>query len=204
MSKSLESVLKRKSIVGLVCGIVLTLISLPMAIIMVNEEIIATVFFGIIAAFGIFLTVTSAMSIADYRKSFIVRRNPNLPEWYEKLTANPVYTDDFFIVSDDYIGSVNNVCSILPRNDIVWAYRNITRTNGIPTSDIIKLCTVSHTIQVSIYGKKEEVRNQIYATVEQFCPNAQIGYSGEMIKYYNQLRSEYKKEMKAAKAKANE
>ena len=43
MSKSLESVLKRKSIVGLVCGIVLTLISLPMAIIMVNEEIIATV-----------------------------------------------------------------------------------------------------------------------------------------------------------------
>ena len=72
-------------------------------------------------------------------------------------------------------------------------YDHITRTNGIVTEHTVQLSSIDgRDLQINVYARKRDTKDDLLLTISNYCPNARIGYSPENMSYVNEKRKEYK------------
>ena len=173
-------------------GIFVGLISLFMTLIFITDgfSIPLLIFLGLLV-----LAIILIVKGVDNKKgenSKFVKKYPNVLELADSLD-NPVFENDFIIISDKAIADKKKYCNIVALNDVLAIYEHITRTNGIVTAHTIQLSSIDgRDIQINVYARKRDTKDDLLLTISNYCPNARIGYSPENMSYVNEKRKEYK------------
>lgn len=47
-------------------------------------------------------------------------------------------------------------------------------------------------LEINVYARKRDTKDDLLLTISNYCPNARIGYSPENMSYVNEKRKEYK------------
>ena len=173
-------------------GIFIGLISIFMILIFITDGFSMPIFmFLIMLVFAIIFFVKGL----DYKKgenSKYVQKYPNVLELADSLD-NIVFENDFIIISDKAIADKKNYRNIIALNDVLAIYEHITRTNGIVTAHTVQLCAIDgRDLQINVYARKRETKDDLVLTISNYCPNAKVGYSPETREYVNEKRKAYK------------
>ncbi len=173
-------------------GIFIGLISIFMILIFITDGFSMPIFmFLIMLVFAIIFFVKGL----DYKKgenSKYVQKYPNVLELADSLD-NIVFENDFIIISDKAIADKKNYRNIIALNDVLAIYEHITRTNGIVTAHTVQLSSIDgRDLQINVYARKRDTKDDLLLTISNYCPNARIGYSPENMSYVNEKRKEYK------------
>ena len=182
-----------KVFIGL--GIFICIVSIFMLLIfLVTDEAIQVapvIAFSIMLGFGILLFVLGA----DYKKgenSRYIKKHPYVLELADSL-VNPVFENDFIIISDKAISDKKNFRNIVALNNVLGIYEHIVRTNGIVTSHDIQLSSIDgREYRINVFARKRETKDDLVLTISNYCPNARVGYSPENLEYIEAKRKEYK------------
>lgn len=173
-------------------GVFLGLVSLFMTLIFITDgfSVPLLIFMGFLVA-GVFFIVRGA----DYKKgenSKYAKKYPYLLELADSLD-NPVFENDFVVISEKAIADKKNYRNIVALEEVLAIYENITRTNGIVTSHTVQLCAIDgRDLQINVFARKRETKDDLVLTISNFCPNARVGYSPETWEYVNEKRKAYK------------
>ncbi len=173
-------------------GIFIGLISIFMILIFITDGFSMPIFmFLIMLVFAIIFFVKGL----DYKKgenSKYVQKYPNVLELADSLD-NIVFENDFIIISDKAIADKKNYRNIIALNDVLAIYEHITRTNGIVTAHTVQLSSIDgRDLQINVYARKRDTKDDLLLTISNYCPNARVGYSPENMSYVNEKRKEYK------------
>lgn len=173
-------------------GIFIGLISIFMILIFITDGFSMPIFmFLIMLVFAIIFFVKGL----DYKKgenSKYVQKYPNVLELADSLD-NIVFENDFIIISDKAIADKKNYRNIIALKDVLAIYEHITRTNGIVTAHTVQLSSIDgRDLQINVYARKRDTKDDLLLTISNYCPNARIGYSPENMSYVNEKRKEYK------------
>ena len=171
--------IKSKGVLVLVMGAVFMAVGVLLAIIMSigESEAFAVAVFAILAAVGVLLFILGLRNILHPEKSAFVKKNPDLLEQANQLYSNIVYRDDFVIISDKVIANKKEPMQMAYLEDVYLVYRHTTSMNGIHTANEIVLQTKNpkNTLQISVYAKGKQTRNDLFELLAQYCPNAYFG-----------------------------
>lgn len=190
-----ENIFKKLNRTGtafITLGIVLGIISLFMTLIFLTDGFSAP-----LVIFFIFLVISVLFIIygADYKKgenSRYLKKHPGILELADTFT-NPVFENDYIIVSDKAIADKKNFLSIVAIDDVLAVYESIMRTNGIVTSHTVTLCAVDgRNLEINVFAKNRDAKDELVLTISHYCPNAMVGYSSETMEYVDAKRKEYK------------
>lgn len=173
-------------------GIFLVVICSFMTLIFLTDGFsVPLLIFMAFLAVGVFIIIKGL----DFKKgenSKYVMKYPYLLELADSLD-NPVFENDFIIVSDKAIADKKNYRSIVALEDVLAVYEHITRTNGIVTQHTVQLCAIDgRDLQINVFARKRDTKDDLVLTISNFCPNARVGYSPETWEYVNEKRKAYK------------
>ena len=190
-----EKFLKQLSKIGntfIGLGIFAGLISLFMTLIFITDGFsMPLLIFLILLVIAIIIIVKGV----DYKKgenAKYVKKYPNLLELADSLD-NPVFENDFVVISNKSIVDKRNYRNIVALEDVLAIYEHITRTNGIVTAHTVQLCAIDgRDLQINVYARKRETKDDLVLTISNYCPNAKVGYSLETREYVNEKRKAYK------------
>ena len=191
-----EKLLKKLKSTGtmlLIVGVIVALLGLFMTFVMLTDGFHPAVilFLLILVAGGAFIWFG-----ADYIKgenSKFVKNTPNILELADDISDNVVFENDFIIISNKAIAVKKNIMKISALEDVLGIYERIQRTNGIVTSHMVNLeLRNGKTIAINVYARKRETKDNLVLTISNYCPNAMVGYTGEMLSYVATQRKEYK------------
>ncbi|MBP3501952.1 MAG: hypothetical protein J6K42_00505 [Clostridia bacterium] len=169
-------------------GIFVGLISLFMTLIFITDgfSIPLLIFLGLLV-----LAIILIVKGVDNKKgenSKFVKKYPNVLELADSLD-NPVFENDFIIISDKAIADKKKYCNIVALNDVLAIYEHITRTNGIVTAHTIQLSSIDgRDIQINVYARKRDTKDDLLLTISNYCPNAKVGFTPETMAYVNEKR----------------
>lgn len=187
--------LKSKGTLLLVVGMLMAVFSLFMSILMFGEVVIAGIIFLILTAIGVGLSIYGF----DFTKggnSKYVKKTPNILELADDIYENKVYEDNFITISKRAIAKKRDITSVTDLNDVLGIYEHIQRTNGIVTSHIVKLeLRNGSVIGINVYARKKDTKDNLVLTISNYCPNAMVGYTGEMLNYLKKERKAYKESL---------
>ena len=190
-----EKFLKQLSKIGstfIGLGIFVGLISLFMTLIFITDGFSIPLLIFIVL---LVLAIVFIVKGVDYKKgenSKYVMKYPNLLELADSL-SNPVFENDFVVISDKAIADKKNYRNIVALDDVLAIYEHITRTNGIVTAHTVQLCAIDgRDIQINVYARKRDTKDDLVLTISNYCPNAKVGYSLETREYVNEKRKAYK------------
>lgn len=187
--------LKSRGMLSLVVGILVTIFSLFMAIIMFEEVFIAGLIFLVLTAVGVGLTV-HGFDLTKGENSKFAKKTPNILELADDIYGNKVYEDNFITISNKAIATKKDISSVTDLNDVLAIYEHIQRTNGIVTSHIVKLeLRNGRTMAINVYARKRDTKDNLVLTIRNYCPNAMVGYTGEMLDYLKKERKAYKESL---------
>ena len=181
-----EKFLKQLSKIGntfIGLGIFAGLISLFMTLIFITDGFsMPLLIFLILLVIAIIIIVKGV----DYKKgenSKYVKKYPNLLELADSLD-NPVFENDFVVISNKAIADKKNYRNIVALEDVLAIYEHITRTNGIVTAHTVQLCAIDgRDLQINVYARKRETKDDLVLTISNYCTNAKVGYSPETREY---------------------
>lgn len=134
-----EKFLKQLSKIGstfIGLGIFVGLISLFMTLIFITDGFSIPLLIFIVL---LVLAIVFIVKGVDYKKgenSKYVMKYPNLLELADSL-SNPVFENDFVVISDKAIADKKNYRNIVALDDVLAIYEHITRTNGIVTAHTV-------------------------------------------------------------------
>ena len=122
-------------------------------------------------------------------------KNDRLAEMAEDIDRGIIYQDDFIIVSQRVIGSVSAPQLMVFRDDVIACWLYSETTNGIPTAMRIEVYTANPNVSlhINVYGRKPQIIDGIMQKIQEFCPNARMGYTPENFKYVKEIQNEYKR-----------
>ena len=196
-SKKVLKKLKKKGIALLFCGILMILCGAFLCTVYTEKKDSTIIIFavgmfacgGILSYFGI-----------DYLKgkgSRYAKKNPKIFELADDLVNNPVYQDDFVVISGRAIAPKKDFSAVADLEDVLAIYESIQRTNGIVTSHTVKLELINgRAMNISVYARKKATKDNILLTIAHYCPNAAVGYSAEAMEYVRAKRRAYKEALK--------
>lgn len=190
-----EKFLKQLSKIGstfIGLGIFVGLISLFMTLIFITDGFSIPLLIFIVL---LVLAIVFIVKGVDYKKgenSKYVMKYPNLLELADSL-SNPVFENDFVVISDKAIADKKNYRNIVALDDVLAIYEYITRTNGIVTAHTVQLCAIDgRDIQINVYARKRDTKDDLVLTISNYCPNAKVGYTPETREYVDEKRKAYK------------
>lgn len=187
--------LKSRGILSLVAGILVAIFSLFMAIIMFEEVVIAGLIFLALTAVGVGLAI-HGFDLTKGENSKFAKKTPNILELADDIYENKVYEDNFITISNKAIATKKNISSVTDLKDVLAIYEHIQRTNGIVTSHIVKLeLRNGRTMVINVYARKRDTKDNLVLTISNYCPNAMVGYTGEMLDYLKKERKAYKESL---------
>lgn len=189
--------IKSRGIAMLVLGIILVLIGglLSLTILLVEIHPIVIAFLLFVLA-GIALIYLGVDYLKGEKSSFIKKRS-NIMELADDIENNLVFENKFIVISNKAIANKKDITRIAALNDVLAIYERIYRTNGIVTSHIVNLeLRDGRSISINVYARKKDTKDNLVLTISKYCPNAKVGYSGEMLSYLREQRKEYKKNNK--------
>ena len=172
-------------------GIFVGLISLFMTLIFITDgfSIPLIIFMGLCA-----LAIVFIVKGVDYKKgenSKYAQKHPDLLALADTL-SNPVFENNFVIISNKAIADKKNYRNIAALDDVLAIYEHITRTNGIVTGHTVQLCIIDgRNLQINVYARKRETKDDLVLTISNYCPNAKVGFSPETNAYVYEKRKEY-------------
>nr|WP_297763508.1 hypothetical protein [uncultured Butyrivibrio sp.] len=152
------------------------------------------VFVGI---FALILLIAAGLELYHYNKAL-----NGLSEYQAQYITNELYSPQTVYIkkcrvflTSTCIVSLGNRLEIVPYANILWAYRYDQRTNMVPTLTNMKVMkkdfsTVSIADMPGAARGKEEVLNQIFATISARNPEVLLGYTPQNQTYVNQLRTQ--------------
>ena len=120
-------------------------------------------------------------------------KNDRLAEMAEDIDRGIIYQDDFIIVSQRVIGSVSAPQLMVFRDDVIACWLYSETTDGIPTARRIEVYTANPNVSlhINVYGRKPQIIDGIMQKIQEFCPNARMGYTPENYKYVKEIQNEY-------------
>lgn len=196
-SKKVVKKLRQKGIALFFSGILLLMATLLMFYGLLKEGAGAVIVLPIAFFVGSIALVYFGIDYMRGRKSRYAKKNPEVFDLADDLDANPVYEDKFIVVSNKAIAAKKDFSTAANLNDILAIYESINRTNGIVTSHVVKLELINgRTISINVYARKRETKDNVVLTISHYCPNAAVGYSGEIMSYVRAKRKEYKNAMR--------
>lgn len=187
--------LKSRGILSLVAGILVAIFSLFMAIIMFEEVVIAGLIFLVLTAVGVGLAI-HGFDLTKGENSKFAKKTPNILELADDIYENKVYEDNFITISNKAIATKKDISSVTDLEDVLAIYEHIQRTNGIVTSHIVKLeLRNGRTMVINVYARKRDTKDNLVLIISNYCPNAMVGYTGEMLDYLKKERKAYKESL---------
>lgn len=147
--------------------------------------------------FIVFILIAAIFIVrgVDYKKgenSKYVKKYPKILELADSF-SNTVFENNFVIISDKAIAEKKHCQNIVALEDVLAIYEHIMRTNGIVTSHTVQLCTIDgRDIQISVYAKKRDIKDDLVLTISHYCPNARVGFTAENMEYVREQRMAYK------------
>ena len=122
-------------------------------------------------------------------------KNDRLAEMAADIDRGIIYQDKFIIVSQRVIGSASALQLMVFRDDVIACWLYSETTNGIPTAWRIEVYTANPNVSlhINVYGRKPQIIDSIMQKIQEFCPNARMGYSPENFKYVKEIQNEYKR-----------
>lgn len=190
-----EKYLKQLSKIGNIfigVGIFVGVLSLFMTLIFITDgfSVPLLIFIGLLL-----LAILFILKGVDYKKgenSKYVRKYPNLLELSDSF-SNIVFENNFVVISDKAIADKKNFLNIVALDDVLAIYENIIRTNGIVSSHTVQLCAIDgRNIQINVFARKRETKDDLVLTISNYCPNAKVGYTPETMEYVSEKRKAYK------------
>ena len=127
------------------------------------------------------------------KNSRYVKKNPGMLEMADDLLETTVYQDKFVIISKKAIAAKKDLATVAALDDVLAVYEYVHRTNGMADNRAIKLELINgRTVSIGIYGRKKATKDNLMLTISHYCPNAALGYSGEIMDYVRTKRKEYR------------
>lgn len=198
--KILEKQLRKNGLMFIIVGGLLSLFFLFMILILIIGGIVeGALIFGLLLVAPIVMLYFGI----DYMKgvnSRKIKKNPKIIELVNDLYDHTIFENDFVIISERAIAPKNLVIRVSARTDILGIYENIQRVNGIVTSHMIILEKRDGLpISINVYAKKQQTKDNLLLTISNYCPNAKVGYTSEMLNYVKEERKKYKESLKNMK-----
>lgn len=183
---------KKKGIVFLALGILVELIGVLMLLVAITKmmETTAIVLFALIVIIGAGMSYLGFEFVRGEKCRFIKAENLELAD---DLLATKRYEDKFVIISEKAIALKKDITKIAAIADVLGIYEQIDKQNGITVSHVIKLeLRNGKSLDVNVYARKKDTKEDIMLTISHFCPNAMVGHTSEMLTYVQAQRKAYK------------
>lgn len=192
-STELLKKLKSRGVKCLILGIIITLLGALMTLVFVIGEVYPLIIASLLLIVcGIYCMYVGIDNLKGVNSRF-VRKNPNILELAEDLAQHSVYEDNFIRISNRAIASKKDITKIADVNDVLAIYESVQRVNGIAAEHVVKLeLRNGKTISINVYARKKGTADTLILTISKYCPNAQMGCSGETLSYLKEEREKYK------------
>jgi len=157
--------------------------------------------FAVFSFFAVILGIIFLIGSGQYRhgeNAKRVRMWDNILDLADDLRNNPVYEDDYIIVSEKAICAKKDILKLAAREDVLGVYENITKARFVTTDHNVNLLIRDgRQFQINVYAKKKNVVEDLILNIAHYCPNCKVGYSPDTLRYVSQERKAYRAKRKA-------
>ena len=157
--------------------------------------------FVILLIIGLVILILSIIELFNFKKSINKMDDIEISDLDKELNDKESFYYDKanLYLTKSYIINFNLKFKIIKYEDILWMYPYEQRTNGIKTSQSIKVVTndgKTHTIATIdiVTKKKKEIFTEIWNTIANKNKNMLLGYTKENIKIMKNKLKEIKKD----------
>lgn len=197
--EQLVKILKKKWVRSLILGLVFFLLGAALLFIMIvgsekfDEGVLAIVCAAVgLAAVGVLLIAVGAQYTHGVNSKF-VRKREHLLEYLYSLKENPIYEDNYVVISEKAVAGKKNLIEAVCVDDVLMVNEYVYKTNGITSAHTVDLWLRNgKKLQINVYGKKQEVIQNLIAIIHKYCMNSLPGFNKENLDYVRKEQKKYK------------
>lgn len=140
---------------------------------------------------GVFIAV--GLQYTHGVNSKFVRKREHLLEYLYSLKENPIYEDNYVVISEKAVAGKKNLIEAVCVDDVLMVNEYVYKTNGITSAHTVDLWLRNgKKLQINVYGKKQEVIQNLIAIIHKYCMNSLPGYNKENLDYVRKEQKKYK------------